>query len=118
MASLESYTALKRVIKMLDRRPKQVFVEAMIVEVRVKRSNKARQQVAYRRRTFGADNVAVGGLGTVSSGDIAGILTGLAGFSLGVTGNVMKVPINRRRRHHPDTFDPRLLLYLLHERSS
>ncbi len=92
MASMESYTALKRVIKMLDRRPKQVFVEAMIIEVRVNEAIKLGNK--WRSGgTFGSDNVAVGGLGTVSSGDIAGILTGLAGFSLGVTGNVMNVPI-------------------------
>ncbi len=92
MASLESYTALKRVIKMLDRRPKQVFVEVMIVEVRVNEAIKLGNK--WRTGgTFGSDNVAVGGLGTVSSGDIAGILTGLAGFSLGVTGNAMSVPI-------------------------
>ena len=92
MASLESYTALKRVIKMLDRRPKQVFVEAMIVEVSVDDALKLGND--WRTgEVFGQDNIAVGGVGTVSLEDVAGILTGMAGFSLGIAGNVMNIPV-------------------------
>ena len=79
MASLESYTALKRVIKMLDRRPKQVFVEAMIVEVSVNEAI----ELGHKWRTggvFGQDNVAIGGLGSVSSGRHSGDTHGPCGL--------------------------------------
>ncbi len=92
MASPESFSALKRVIEKLDRRPRQVFVEAMILEVKIQEA----LSLGMKWRASGTqngDSVIVGGVGTVSSTDVASILTGLAGFSIGGMGNIVNIPV-------------------------
>ncbi|MEE8574877.1 MAG: secretin N-terminal domain-containing protein, partial [Thermodesulfobacteriota bacterium] len=82
MAAPESYATLKRVIEMLDRRPKQVFVEAMIMEVSISDA----LELGSKWRTSATDDgkvLAVGGLGNVDTGTVANLLTGIAGFTLG-----------------------------------
>ena len=92
MASPESYMAVKRVIKMLDRRPKQVFVEAMILEVSV--DDALALGVKWRAGgLFGSDNVSVGGVGKISLESAQSLFAGLAGFSLGAGGNILNIPV-------------------------
>ncbi|MCK5236872.1 MAG: type II secretion system secretin GspD, partial [Deltaproteobacteria bacterium] len=86
------YINIVNVIKKLDRRPKQVYVEAMIVEVSV---NKA-LELGTRWRGAARDNnepVAIGGIGSIGPGSIAEILTGMAGMSIGGMGNYFNVDI-------------------------
>lgn len=92
MASPEDYRNLVQVVKKLDRRPKQVFVEAMIVEVTV---DKAIELGTKFRATAEKDGspVAIGGVGTIDSTAIQDILTGLSGFTLGGLGNFLTVPV-------------------------
>ncbi len=81
-----------QVIQKLDRRPKQVFVEAMIVEVTV---DKALELGTRFRVTAEKDNapLVIGGVGTIDSSAIQEILSGLAGFTLGGLGNFLSVPV-------------------------
>jgi general secretion pathway protein D len=92
MASPADYRSLVDVIKKLDRRPRQVFVEAMITEVTI---DKALEVGAKWRLT--AENsgnpVAIGGVGTVDSSTITTVMNGLAGLTLGGLGNFITVPV-------------------------
>ncbi|MDP2689247.1 MAG: type II secretion system secretin GspD [Deltaproteobacteria bacterium] len=92
MASPADYQNLVQVIQKLDRRPKQVFVEAMIVEVTV---DKALELGTRFRVTAEKDNapLVIGGVGTIDSSTIQNILSGLAGFTLGGLGNFLSVPV-------------------------
>jgi general secretion pathway protein D len=92
MASPVDYQNLVQVIKKLDRRPKQVFVEAMITEVTI---DKALELGSQWRMTGEVDGnpVAIGGFGTVDSSAISSVLSGLAGFSVGGLGNFLTIPV-------------------------
>ncbi len=92
MASPQDYQSLARVIKKLDRRPRQVFVEAMITEVSI---DKALELGNRWRMTAekGGEPVVIGGVGTVDSSAIESIISGLAGFSIGGMGNFLSVPV-------------------------
>jgi general secretion pathway protein D len=94
MASPADYQNLIQVIERLDRRPKQVFVEAMITEVTV---DKALELGTRFRVAAEKDNapVAIAGVGTMDSTAIQGILNGLAGLTVGGLGNLLTVPITR-----------------------
>jgi general secretion pathway protein D len=92
MASPEDYRNLVQVIKKLDRRPKQVFVEAMIVEVTVDKAIELGTKFRATATQNGAP-IAIGGVGTIDSSAIQDILTGLAGFTLGGLGNFLTVPV-------------------------
>ncbi len=94
MASPADYQNLVQVIERLDRRPKQVFVEAMITEVTV---DKALELGTRFRATAEKDNspVVIGGVGAIDSTAIQGILNGLAGLTIGGLGNLLTVPITR-----------------------
>lgn len=94
MASPADYQNLVQVIERLDRRPKQVFVEAMITEVTV---DKALELGTRFRVTAEQNNapVVIGGVGSIDSTAIQGILNGLAGLSIGGLGNLLTVPITR-----------------------
>jgi general secretion pathway protein D len=92
MASPESFATLKRVIELLDRRPKQVFVEAMIMEVSI---NDA-MALGAKWRASATENgkpIVIGGLGTLDAKAVASILTGITGFTLGGVGNTISVPV-------------------------
>ncbi|MBI2399775.1 MAG: type II secretion system protein GspD, partial [Deltaproteobacteria bacterium] len=94
MADPADYQNLVQVIERLDRRPKQVFVEAMITEVTV---DKALELGTRFRVAAEQDNapVAITGVGTIDSTAIQGILNGLAGLTIGGLGNLLTVPITR-----------------------
>ncbi|MFQ5464611.1 MAG: type II secretion system secretin GspD [Thermodesulfobacteriota bacterium] len=92
MASPGDYKALVGVIEKLDRRPRQVFVEAMITEVTI---DKALELGAKWRITAekGGEPVFIGGVGSVDSTAIQSVVNGLAGLTLGGLGNFITVPV-------------------------
>jgi general secretion pathway protein D len=92
VASPADYASLSQVIKQLDRKRKQVYVEAMIVEATVDRL----REIGSRWRATALHNnepVVIGGVGTVDSSTISTILSGLSGLTVGGLGNYMTVPI-------------------------
>ena len=92
LASPQDYQTIVQVVRKLDRRPKQVFVEAMITEVSI---DKAIELGNRWRLTAekGGEPVVIGGVGTVDSSAIQSIISGLAGFSIGGMGNFITVPV-------------------------
>ncbi len=92
LASPADFQNLVQVIKKLDRRPKQVFVEAMITEVSIDKALELgnRWRITAEK---GGEPVAIGGVGTVDSSTIQSILNGLAGLSVGGVGNFLTVPV-------------------------
>lgn len=92
VASPKDYRNLVKVIETLDRKRKQVYVEAMIVEASI---DKLRDLGAKWRVTarHGGEPVVIGGFGNVSSSTILDIITGLTGFSTGGMGNYFDIPI-------------------------
>ncbi|GBE04085.1 type II secretion system protein D precursor [bacterium BMS3Abin09] len=87
-----AYENIIRVIKTLDKRRKQVYVEAMIVEASI---NKLKELGSKWRVAASHENspVAVGGFGNISSSAIQSIVTGLTGASVGGMGNFMNIPV-------------------------
>ena len=92
VASPSDFQSLSHVIKQLDRRRKQVYVEAMIVEASV---DKLRELGTKRRvmGTSGGEPIAIGGFGTMDSDAIQSVISGLAGATLGGLGNYLNVPL-------------------------
>ncbi|MBF0607583.1 MAG: type II secretion system secretin GspD [Magnetococcales bacterium] len=91
IASRSDYINLTDVIKKLDRRRKQVFVEAMIIEVSiddlVELGSKWRMMVKENgepRFTFGS--------GQISTTTMQNIVYGLSGFGIGGMGSFVNVP--------------------------
>ncbi|MEW6570046.1 MAG: type II secretion system secretin GspD [Nitrospirota bacterium] len=92
VASPADYQNLLQVIKQLDRKRKQVYVEAMIVEASIDRL----RELGIRWRIMAEKDdepVAIGGFGTVDASAIQNILSGLAGFTAGGLGNFLDVPV-------------------------
>lgn len=86
------YQNLLGIIKDLDRRRKQVYVEAMIVEASLDKL----KELGTKWRVIGQNDgepVVIGGFGTIDSSTMVDIVSGLAGFSLGGMGNFLDVPI-------------------------
>lgn len=92
VASPADFASLSQIIKQLDRKRKQVFVEAMIVEASV---DKLRELGSRWRATALHDGepVAIGGMGTVDASTVQSILFGLSGLTAGGLGNYLTVPI-------------------------
>ncbi len=92
MASPEDYLNIVQVIKKLDRRPKQVFVEAMIAEVSI---DKTLNLGANWRATATANGkpLLIGGVGTIDSTAVQNIVQGMTGFSLGGVANFLNIPV-------------------------
>ncbi|MBI5827379.1 MAG: type II secretion system secretin GspD [Deltaproteobacteria bacterium] len=91
-ASPEEYQSIVQVVQKLDRRPKQVFVEAMITEVSI---NKTLELGAKWRLAAEKDSqpVLIGGTGSIDTTTVQSVLTGMAGLTLGGLGNLMTVPL-------------------------
>ncbi len=86
------YENIVKIIKELDKRRKQVYVEAMIVEASIDKL----KELGAKWRTIVSNRgepVAITGFGTVDSSAMASIVTGLSGFSIGGMGNFLSVPI-------------------------
>ncbi len=90
IASPSDYRNLEQVIKKLDKRPKQVYVEAMIVEVSIDdlKSVGAKWRAIAKKD---GEPVFIGGVGEINEGTITSIIQGLSGFTLGGTGNFFNV---------------------------
>jgi general secretion pathway protein D len=92
VASPADYQNLLQVIRQLDRKRKQVYVEAMIVEASIDRL----QDLGTKWRIIAKKNgdpVAIGGFGTMNADSIQNILYGLTGMTVGGMGNFLNVPI-------------------------
>jgi len=92
VASSADYQNLVEIIKQLDRKRRQVFVEAMIVEASIDKL----QELGSRWRAIGrsgGEPVVIGGFGTVDTSTLYNIITGLSGLSAGGMGNFLDIPI-------------------------
>ncbi len=86
------YQNLLGIIKDLDKRRKQVYVEAMIVEASLDKL----KELGAKWRTIARNDgepVAVAGFGTMDSSSMLEIINGLAGISVGGMGNFFSVPV-------------------------
>jgi general secretion pathway protein D len=92
VATPQNYNSIQNVIKELDIRRRQVFVEAMIVEATIDKVKDLGTQWRATARHSG-EPVVIGGFGTIGSDDIVNILTGLAGLTAGGMGNFLDVPL-------------------------
>ncbi|HET6514646.1 MAG TPA: type II secretion system secretin GspD [Thermodesulfovibrionales bacterium] len=92
VASPADYQNIAQVIRQLDKRRRQVYVEAMIIEATV---NKLKELGAQWRATakVGGNPVTIGGFGTIDNAAIQGIVQGLQGATLGGLGNFLNIPI-------------------------
>ncbi len=93
VASPSEYENILAVIKTLDRKRKQVFVEAMIIEASIDNLRALGTQWRAAVKDKHGDPVTIGGFGNISSGSMLSILSGLAGFSAGGMGNFIDVPV-------------------------
>ncbi|MBL7050499.1 MAG: hypothetical protein ISR96_13375, partial [Nitrospira sp.] len=86
------YSNIAEVIKTLDKRRKQVYVEAMIVEASI---DKLKELGAKWRAaaTYSGTPILTGGFGNISTSSIQSIITGLTGASIGGMGNFLNVPV-------------------------
>jgi len=92
VAPPSDYENIAQVIKTLDRRRKQVFVEAMMVEASIDKL----RDLGAKWRIIGNRNgepVAIGGFGNVDQSTLLSVVNGLTGFSAGGMGNFLDVPI-------------------------
>jgi len=88
------YQNILSIIKDLDKRRKQVFVEAMIVEASLDKL----KELGSKWRTIARNNgepVAITGFGTMDSSSLLDIVNGLSGISVGGMGNFFTVPITQ-----------------------
>ena len=93
VASPADYQNLIAVIKQLDRKRKQVYVEAMIVEASIDRLQELGSSWRIIAEKDG-EPVVVGGFGTVDATTMQNILFGLTGLTAGGMGNFLDVPVS------------------------
>lgn len=94
VASPGDYQNLSQVIKQLDKRRKQVFVEAMIIEASIDKL----RELGTRWRgivSSGGDPVLIGGVGTIDTSAVNSIISGLSGLTIGGLGNFMTIPMTK-----------------------
>ncbi len=94
MAQPDDYNGLVKVIEKLDRRPLQVYVEAMIVEVSVDRA----KDLGTKWRLAAEQNgrpITIGGFGKVDSSTMSDIANGLSGFSIGGLANFFNFSVTQ-----------------------
>lgn len=92
LASPADYQNLSSILKQLDRRRKQVYVEAMIIEASIDKLIDLGTTWRASAQKNGSP-VAIGGVGTVDNAALQTIVSGLAGFTLGGMGSFMNVPM-------------------------
>ncbi len=92
VASPGDYQNMAQVIKQLDKRRKQVFVEAMIVEASIDKLRDVGTRWRGIARSEG-EPVLIGGVGTIDSNAMQSIISGLTGLTIGGMGNFMTVPV-------------------------
>ena len=94
MASSDDYQSIMKVIRKLDRRPRQVFVEAMITEVSINKS----LDFGVKWRGTGLDKgkpIAIGGFGSIDATAAQGIISGMAGFTAGGFSKLVTIPMTK-----------------------
>ncbi|MBF0564924.1 MAG: type II secretion system secretin GspD [Nitrospirae bacterium] len=92
VAPPSDYRNIVEVIKKLDRKRKQVYVEAMIVEVSINGAlNLGANWRAIAQRN--GEPVFIGGVGTIDSTAVQNILSGVSGLGVGGMGNFLNVPV-------------------------
>lgn len=91
VASPGDYQSIEEVIRQLDKRRKQVFVEAMIVEVSIDKAIDlgTKWRAAATRK---GEPALIGGVGQVDQTTMGQILSGLQGLTMGGLGNYFTVP--------------------------
>ncbi len=92
VSSPSDYQSLVQVISRLDRRRRQVYVEAMILEASIDNL----RELGSKWRAIGQSGgspVAIGGFGTVDSSAVQNIISGLEGVTIGGMGNFMDIPL-------------------------
>lgn len=94
MASPADYQNLIQIVKQLDRRPRQVFVEAMIAEVSIDKLLELGTRWRATARS-GGEPVVVGGVGTIDISTIQSIISGLAGLTVGGIGNLFDISVTQ-----------------------
>lgn len=94
VASPSDYQNLSQVIKQLDRKRRQVYVEAMIVEAAM---DKVRDLGVKWRATAtkNGNPIAIGGFGSIDPTAIQNVIQGLQGATLGGLGNFLNIPFTR-----------------------
>jgi general secretion pathway protein D len=93
VAAPSDYHNIVQVIKVLDKRRKQVFVEAMIIEATIDEL----QELGSKWRvtaTHNGEPIVIGGVGTINSNTILSLISGLSGFSAGGMGNFLSIPVS------------------------
>lgn len=93
VASPADYQSLVQVIKQLDRKRKQVYVEAMIVEASIDQL----QEIGAKWRIIAekdGEPVFVSGFGQIDTTAVQGIITGLTGLTTGGMGNFLDIPVS------------------------
>ena len=88
VASPSNYSSLVNTIKQLDRKRRQVYVEALIVEASIDKL----RELGTKWRAIGTvqgEPVAVGGFGVMDQNSMNEIVSGLSGLSVGGAGNYM-----------------------------
>ena len=91
VASPADYQNILQVIKKLDKRRKQVFVEAMIAEISIDKL----LELGTRWRAVamsGGDPVFIAGVGNVDTTTISSIVTGLTGLTMGGLSDYFTIP--------------------------
>ncbi|MGO9138735.1 MAG: secretin N-terminal domain-containing protein [Syntrophales bacterium] len=91
VASPSDYQNILPIIKKLDKRRRQVFVEVMIAEISVNKLLQLGTQWRAAVQSGGAPAV-VAGVGTVDTSTISSIITGLTGLTIGGLGNYYTIP--------------------------
>jgi type II secretory pathway component GspD/PulD (secretin) len=91
IASPADYQNLLQIIKKLDKRRRQVFVEAMIAEISIDKLLELGTKWRAAVRS-GGQPVFVAGVGNVDTSTISSIATGLAGLTLGGLSNYYTLP--------------------------
>ncbi|MEN6320232.1 MAG: secretin N-terminal domain-containing protein [Syntrophaceae bacterium] len=91
VASPSDYQNILQIIKKLDKRRRQVFVEAMIAEITIDKLLEAGTK--WRAvATHNGEPVFVTGVGKVDSSTISSIVTGLTGLTMGGLSNYFTIP--------------------------
>lgn len=95
IASPADYASLVQVIKQLDRRRKQVYVEAMVVEASVEKTRELGSNWRALAQNAQGEPYLIGGVGTIDTNSMTSIVSGLSGMTVGGLGNFFTVPITQ-----------------------
>ena len=92
VASPSDYQNLSQMLKQLDKRRKQVFVEAMIVEASIDKLSALGTQWRATA-TKNGEPIIIGGVGQMDATSLQTIVTGLSGMTVGGMANFLNIPI-------------------------